>query len=370
MRVLHLETGRSLYGGARQVRMLAGGLAAGGVASAMACVAGSGPGRAAPPAGVDLVPLESAGELNVALAWRVAAAARRWRADLVHVHSRRGADTWGLAGARLAGVPAVLTRRVDNPRPRWLARGQARAAAALIAISHAVVDQWGREGVAARRIRRVPSAVDPGTCVPRWDRTRLLARFGLPDDAEVVAVAAQLIGRKNHAGLLAAWPAVLSARPRARLLLFGRGPLEAALRRRVAAAGFAASVQFAGWCDELREFLARVDLLVHPARREALGMVLLEAQAAAVPVVALRVPGVDEAVADGVSGLLVPPDDPAALAGAVARVLGDPALRAGLGAGGRAHVARHFAPAAMVAGNLDVYRELLEGRHGGRARSR
>jgi glycosyltransferase involved in cell wall biosynthesis len=114
-----------------------------------------------------------------------------------------------------------------------------------------------------------------------------------------------------------------------------------------------------GYRDDLPRLLACMDLVVHPATMEGLGVSLLQASAAGVPVVASRVGGIPEAVRDGVSGLLVPPADVAALADAVLALLADPDACRRMGAAGRDLVAREFSVARMVEGNLAVYRELL-----------
>ena len=118
-------------------------------------------------------------------------------------------------------------------------------------------------------------------------------------------------------------------------------------------------VRLIGYRADLLDFLGHLELVLHPAYREGLGIALLEAQAAGVPVVGFRIPGLLEAVDDGRSGLLVPPGDLDALAAAICRLLWNPRLRAQLAQGAREQVRRHFSPARMLQGNLDVYQELL-----------
>jgi glycosyltransferase involved in cell wall biosynthesis len=118
-------------------------------------------------------------------------------------------------------------------------------------------------------------------------------------------------------------------------------------------------VHFAGFRDDLRQFIGCADLLVHPAVREGLGICLLEAQAAGVPVVACRAGGIPEAVSEGESAILTEPANPQALARAIIDLLGDEQRRQHMGEAGRANVTHHFSPQAMVSGNLAVYKELL-----------
>ena len=199
-----------------------------------------------------------------------------------------------------------------------------------------------------------------GRYQPTWSREQFLAEFGLQDDELSVICVGQLIPRKGQAVLLDAWSSVLESCPRARLILFGKGVSEPELRAQVERQGQGATVNFAGFRNDLRAFRGHADLLVHPALREGLGICLLEAQAAAVPIVASRAGGIPEAVADGVSGLLVQPEDPAAVAAAVVGLLSNAEQRIAFGQGGREHVAKHFSRQAMVSGNLAVYRELLQ----------
>lgn len=118
-------------------------------------------------------------------------------------------------------------------------------------------------------------------------------------------------------------------------------------------------IRFAGFRTDLPRWLGGLDILVHPADMEGLGVSLLQASAAAVPIVTSRAGGLPEAVADGVSGLLIPPGDVAALTAALARLLDDAGLRRRLGEAGRARILAEFSVDAMVEGNLAVYRRLL-----------
>ena len=100
-------------------------------------------------------------------------------------------------------------------------------------------------------------------------------------------------------------------------------------------------------------------MLIHPADMEGLGVSLLQASAAGVPIVTSRAGGLPEAVQDGVTGILCPPGDVAALAAAIDRLAGDAALRTRFGAAGRARILAEFSIAAMVDGNLAIYRQVL-----------
>src|SRR5436190_5386222 len=139
MRIAHVEAGRHLYGGAAQVNYLLEGLTARGVENLLLCPKESELG-AASPAGL-VRPLPVRGDLDAMMLPRLAAELKRLKPDLVHVHSRRGADLYGGLAAALAGVPAVLTRRVDAPEHAVLAWLKYRPYRAIVALSHAIERQ-------------------------------------------------------------------------------------------------------------------------------------------------------------------------------------------------------------------------------------
>ncbi len=364
LKTLHLEAGRHLYGGPRQVLLLLDGLRERGVGVTLACPTGSAIAAAATAAGHEVITHELGGDLDVTAISFLMRTVRERKPDLLHAHSRRGADFFGGLAASLAGVPAILTRRVDNPDTPVVGYLKYLAYTRVVAISDAVRAQLESQGLRAAKLRTIRSSVAADACQPTWTREQLLAEFSLEPTDQVVAVVAQLIPRKGHALLLQAWPQVIERCPNARLLVFGTGPLDADLKALADRNGeqieaTAGTVTFAGFRPDLRHFLGRVDLLVHPALKEALGVGVLEAQAAGVPVAAFAAGGLPEAVADAVTGLLVAPGDVDGLAGVIATLLDNPALRGELGARAAARIRREFSPERMVDAYLDLYREVL-----------
>jgi len=359
LKILHIEGGRHLYGGALQALYLMEGLARRGHCNALVCPRGSDLSRAAADwAEVQAMPM--GGDLDLGLVPRIMGRSRRWRPDLVHLHGRIGADVMGGIACRLKALPVVHSRRVDNPEPRWLVALKYRLHDRVIAISEAIGRVLLAAGLPPAKLRVVRSAV----AFERFDRPcdpRLLgSEFGLAPQARPIGVVAQLIERKGHRLLLEALPPLVAEFPRLEVLFFGKGPLEQDLRRRVAAAGLDACVRFAGFRDDLPRLLPCLELLVHPAAMEGLGVSLLQAASAGLPIVASDAGGMPEVVRHGHNGLLVPPGDVEALAGAVAVLLRDRGLASRLGLAGKALMREEFSVDAMVEGNLAVYRELLD----------
>lgn len=361
MRIVHIEAGRHLYGGAAQVRYLVEGLTRVGVDNVLVCARGSAL-AAAPPAAT-VVPLPMGGDLDVRLLPRLVRALRRLAPDLVHVHSRRGADVYGGLAAAYVGLPAVLTRRVDAAEPRWLAAPKYRPYDAVVALSSAIAAQLRASGVAPARVVGIPSAVDTRRFAPdAGARERLRATFGLARDALVVGVVAQLIERKRHSRLLAIVPDLVRALPAVHVVCFGRGPLERRLEAELRERGCAAHVTLAGFRDDLPALLPGLDVLAHPADREGLGLALLEAASAGVPVVACAAGGIPDVVHHERTGLLVPVDAGDALRNALLRLLCDSAERRRLGAAARANAEQRHSVGGLVAEHLALYRRVRDER--------
>lgn len=360
MKVLHLESGMHLYGGALQVAFLLRGLQRPGDEHVLACPQGSAIAEAARPHAARVHELPMGGDADVGLVGRLRRLIRAERPDLVHLHSRRGSDVWGGVAARLEGVPVVLSRRVDNPEPRAWARWRYRLYDRVIAISHGIREVLLACGVPADKVVCVHSSVDTERYRPGChDRAWFQREFAIPDGAPVLAMVAQFIPRKGHRTLLDAMPAILAAHPRTRVLLFGQGPEQQAVRELIAARGLGDSVSLAGFRKDLDKVLPCIDVVVHPALMEGLGVALLQSAACGVPMVAARAGGIPEIVVDGRTGILVPPGDAEALAQGVNALLGSEALRRTYGQAGRALALEEFSIDAMVRGNRAVYEQVL-----------
>jgi glycosyltransferase involved in cell wall biosynthesis len=347
--VLHLDTERGWRGGQNQVYLLHRGLVRAGWNSQLVARAGEPLALRCQAEKLPVTTVARGPLFNL----RAALAARACRPALLHAHAS-AAHGIALLAAR-AGTPVVVTRRVDFAlKTGFFARRKyGSRVTRFVAISRAVAGVLERGGVPAERITVINSGVEPQAAVPD--------RRGLPESRLLVLCAAALVAHKGHRHLLEAWRDIATRVP-ASLLIAGSGELDAELR---AQAADIPHVHFLGWRDDLAALWASVDLTVQASLEEGLGTALIDAQLAGLPVVATTAGGIPEVVADGVSGLLVPPADPDALAAALLRVLTDAALRARLAVGARSH-ARNFLASAMVAGYQRLYAELgIAGPHAG-----
>jgi glycosyltransferase involved in cell wall biosynthesis len=360
VKVLHVEAGMNLYGGALQVFYLLGGLAKKeGVESVLVCPEGSAIAEAAREKSFTVRTVPIRGDLDLALIPRLTGIIREERPELIHLHGRRGADVLGGIAGRLTGIPCILTRRVDNPESRLLVTAKYRLYQHVITISEGIREVLVSEGVPSDKVTCVRSAVDLTPYSAPCDLSWFLEEFDLQENTLACAVVAQFIERKGHRYLFEAIPSILRAVPESHFLLFGKGPLEDELREICRRMGIENKVTFAGFRADLQRILGCLDLLIHPALMEGLGVSLLQAAAAGSAIVGTRVGGIPEIVRDGVNGYLIPPGDVLSLGEAVIRLLKDRYLCRQMGGKGRKIVEEDFSIEARVKGNLGVYHSLV-----------
>jgi glycosyltransferase involved in cell wall biosynthesis len=284
---------------------------------------------------------------------------RRHGVRVIHANSAAPVQ-WMLPVARLSGRRLLVHLHSSYLRRSRVVLGL-RHVDLAVGVSNSVLAGLRADGMAERRLRVIYNGID----IARLERggaddAALRSRLRLAPGEVLVVAVGSLIARKGHDVLLRALALLppQGGRLAARLAIAGDGPERAALERLAGELGVAAQVDFLGYCADPGAVYRAADIVALASRGEALPLVLLEAGCLARPVVATAVGGVAEAVADGITGLLAPPDDPPALAAALARLIADPEARRRMGAAGQARVAGGFSLAQMTAGFLDVYRGL------------
>jgi glycosyltransferase involved in cell wall biosynthesis len=351
--VVHVDTETGFSGGEVQVLGLVRGLAARGVAQLVATPSDGALAPRVRELGLSTAHVRAANDLDVRSIWRLAQLFVRARADVVHLHTGRAAWIGGIA-ARLARVPAVVTRRQDKRLVGSWKRAfvYRRLAAAAIGIAPRVSEQILATGADARRVGTIWSSVDPARLVPSANREALRARLGLTADDFVVASAAQLVERKGLDVLVAALAHTDRSRPIV-VLIAGDGEERARLEALAHTVAAPHRVALLGHVANVADVLAAADAFALPSRAEGLGVAALEAMALGRAVVATEVGGLSQAVAN--CGLLVPPDDAPALGAALARLALDPDLVARLGAAAARRVHDVFLFEAQVAAYAQLY---------------
>jgi len=267
--------------------------------------------------------------------------------------ARRHGIPYGVVvyGTELLLVDAKIRR---SRFKRWTAGGLVTRAAVLVAISQwtaavarSVCELLGRPDLAAR-VRTVPLGTEPAQFRPGIDPTTIRARYGLQGGPWILTVA-RLEWHKGIDTVIQALPAVRAAHPTARYVVAGTGPRQPQLEQLAARLGLGDAVRFLGFVpdDALPALYNAVDLYVgasryHELLAEGFGISLVEASASGIAVVAGRSGGVPDAVRDGETGILVDPEDPAAVAAGISRLLGDESLRRRMGAAGRRAVETYY----------------------------
>jgi glycosyltransferase involved in cell wall biosynthesis len=287
---------------------------------------------------------------------------RRLRADVLCCSGYKS-DLLGWRAARRVGAPVVgiahgwtahtLKVRLYETLDRWVLKRMD----AVACVSEGQAVKVRRAGVCPERapvIRNAIRAEAFGRAEPA-NREMLLNLF--PERPErIVAAAGRLSPEKGFGVLIDAVALLAPQHPKVGFILFGDGPLRDELTRRIAEHGLQNRLILAGFRSDLERVLPACDLAVSSSHTEGLPVVVLEEMAAGLPVVATAVGGTPEVVVDGVTGWLVPPSDPAALARRLTDVLASPESARAMGWAGRRRVETHFTFAAMAEGYLELFR--------------
>jgi glycosyltransferase involved in cell wall biosynthesis len=313
-------------------------------------------------AGVAVHALGRRGRYDVLPFRPLVAMLRARRVDVLHGH-QFGANVWASVLGRACGVPATVAHETtwsyEGQRLRRLIDGRliGRLSDAFVAVSQQDAARMvSLEGVPPEKIHVIPNAVIPRPAGPAGD---LRAELGLDHSAAIVGVIAIQRPQKALEVMLEAFARVVGSGLDAHLVLAGRGPCRADLEQRAAALGLAGRTHFLGVRQDIGVLLEAFDVCALSSDFEGTPLVVLEAAAHGVPFVATRVGGIPEAVLDGETGLLVPPRDPDALAGALTALLRDPARRARMSEAARAH-ARTFDLEQVTDRFSALYGALLE----------
>jgi len=356
LRVLHVDTAATWRGGQNQVLLTAREMAARGVEQAIACRAGAPLHSRAKDEGLEVSGLPFRGDLWPPAIAALARVLGQRRPHVLLLHDPHAVSA-GLVATTLVGGPKrVAVRRVDFPLRGLLSRRKYAACDRVIVVSRKVGAVVERAGVDPARLRLVYEGVPERQARPGG--AEALAALGVPAGAPVVGNVAALTDHKDHATLIDAMALLRRHRPDARLLIAGEGELRPLLEQRVREHGLQDRVVLAGFRSDLDRLLPAFTVFCLSSHLEGLGTSLLDAMAFARPVVATAAGGIPEAVEDGVTGRLVPPRDPAALAAALRDLLEDEGARATLGAAGRARFLARFTAARMAEETLRVLEEV------------
>jgi glycosyltransferase involved in cell wall biosynthesis len=325
----------------------------------VACRPGARLGDRAEEAGftVHRIPMRGGGDLIAA--WKIMRLLRGSGFDIVNTHSGHDSQLGGLAG-RLAGTPLIVrTRHLALP---------VTSLATYKLLPHKVVtvSEWVRRylisaGVPAEKVTTVYTGIEPPPIV---EHSTLRGEIGLAEDDILIGTVAILRFEKGHRELIDAALPLLAERPRVHLVFAGDGPIHDRLVAYIAEKGVKERVHLLGLRRDIPNVLAGCDFFALATWQEALGTSYIEAMAAGLATIGTAVDGVPEVIQDGVSGLLVPPKDEAALTRALYTLVDDPELRGRFGRAGQAITQTRFGVATMAAEMENFYQRSLAEMHG------
>lgn len=312
--------------------------------------------------GLDVLPLSPRSEMDFSSGWRLSRTLRQLRPDLLHAH-----DPHAVAMASMAismaypppCPPLVASRRVAfrikrNAFSLW----KYNTVDLFLCASEVIRQQLIADGIPARKTATVHDGIDL-THVDAAPAGDIHAELWLPHGAPIVGTVGALVPHKAHRHFVAAAARVVRKIPDARFIIVGEGDEREALEAQIRHLKLEKHVILTGWRDDVLSLHKAFDLFVLSSVTEGLGTALLDAMACRRPVVATRTGGVDEAVDDGRTGLLVDPHDEAGLARAIVAMLEDEALRVRMGEAGRARVEERFSVERLIQDTLDAYERVL-----------
>ena len=315
--------------------------------------------------GLELIPIASRTELDLAAGWRLSRVIRRLAPDVVHAHDPHGVAMAALAlsidaaprkGGRPGVQPALLaSRRVDfHLKSNSFSRWKHRQVDGFIAASDAIRQMLIGDGVPPDRVVTVHEGIDVQRAVGA-PPVNVHEAFWLPHHAPVVGNVAALVPHKGQRHLIEAARLVVQQLPDARFVILGEGELREQLERQIRDHHLEKHVLLPGFRTDVLGCIKGFDLFAMSSVTEGLGTSLLDAMACSRPIVATRAGGIPEIVVDAETGILVPPRDPAAMAQAIVALLADERRRRAMGEAGFARVQARFTVDRMVAETAAVY---------------
>lgn len=316
--------------------------------------------------GVPVIPLHKHPRFDLPVIPRLASVLRRHRVDIVHSHVWP-ANVWGRVVGAAMGTSALLVteHNVDLWKGRlhfFLDRALARVTDRILCVSRAV-ERFYHEtaGIDGRTLSYVPNGIDPAPFDRPVDVAAKRRELGLDPGRPVVAVVARLLPQKHHSGFLRAMKLLKERSVEASGLIVGDGRLREELETETRELGLSDRVRFVGERGDVPEVLLASDVVALSSIHEGMPLAILEGMAAGRPAVVTDVGGCREVVEDGVTGFVVPPREPTALAMSIEKLVRSPELARAMGGAGRVRVRREFSLDRMVRRNQEIYDEVLDG---------
>lgn len=322
--------------------------------------------RASGPMRSLLQPLQAAANVGMLLGVRTydwVRELRRERIDLVHLNNTINGDHDLMLAARVLGIPCIAHQRGYPGHTGRIEMAFTRLLKVIVAISTTIRDDLVSRGAPVDRIRLIHDGIDPTRIKANVEPASIRASLGIPSDAPLIGIVGNVKQWKGQHVVVDAMQIINRTRPDVHCVIVG-ALVDTAyvqqLRDTAARHGIADRVHFAGFQRNPADYMAAMDVVLHTSvEAEPFGLVVLEAMALRKPVVTTTTGGPRDVVLDGVTGFLTPAGDPAALAGRVLELLGNPGLMHSMGEAGCQRLAQSFTARRNVEEVMHLYDEIL-----------
>lgn len=359
MNTLHVDLGADWRGGQNQALLLLEGLRARGHGAELIAVEGA--------------PLAERARRQNLVVHPVGKRARRARSllrirrllsekkfDLVHAHDAHSLTAAWLARAHIH-TTLIASRRVAYPlQGSRLALARYRSARSVVAVSRFVADSAVTSGLESTQVEVVHDGIPLPELPTAAEKQQARTLWEITNDEILLGCVGYLLPEKGQEVLLHAFPRIAAQHPRCRLLLAGNGPMRHELTALARTLGIASQVIFAGFVEDVRQVYSALDYFLFPSLAEPLGSSLLDALAYGLPTVAASGGAVPEVLTNESNGLLAPPANPAELAAATIRLLGDSAMAHRFSVSARETIEKKFSVNHMVENTLRVYHQAVK----------
>lgn len=301
---------------------------------------------------VDIRELAISGDFNPVTIAAIKRIIGEKQIEIVIANFNKDIRLGGLAAALEGNVKLIWRAGLNQTKDNWVHRTLTpRLLDGVITPSHRLKEQIVGSGyIPPDRVKVIHTGIPelPNPPERRQARTLLRQKYALPPESLIAVTSGRFVDQKGHIHLVEAAPAIIETAPAIHFLWLGNGPLEAMLLTRLTELGIRDRFVMPGLLDDFTIELAGADIMLHPSIEEPFGIVLLEGMRAGLPIVASRVGGIPEVVAEGDSALLVEPADPNALARAAVSILTDQSRLDAMGAAGHRRWQREFSYDVML----------------------
>ncbi|MBN2424933.1 MAG: glycosyltransferase family 4 protein [Calditrichaceae bacterium] len=364
MRIMHIDPVKEWRGGQQQVIYLHEGLLKLNHQSVLVCAPDSELAGYCQKKNLPFYTLKMRGEWDISAISGLKKIIKKENPQILHLHSAPAVTLGLYLKLFIRALKLVATRRVDFPVKKPLIgvwKYSNHFLDKIVCISDNIKKVMRRDGVPVAKLEVIHSGIDIGKFELENLSFSLKNEYKIPADHLIIGTVAALVGHKDYPNLINAAGIVLKSFKNVTFCALGDGPDKKDLQGLIDGLGLNDNFKLCGFTKDVTSFLKQLDIFVLASRMEGMGTSVLDAEACGLPVVATKAGGIPEIVMHKKNGILVPPENPAELAGALLALINDQALRHQYGKESK-EVVKKFDKKVMIAKNLELYEKLLNGK--------